>query len=630
MTHFKKIVSVVLSVTILLSVVTVGFPLNISAATVKVAYINGSDVNVRKSASTSSEKVDTISHREVTVTGTSGNWLKVQYKSSGKTKKGYIYNNNDYVYITDYDLEASFKNQLKNFPESYHDALKELHKKYPNWNFIPDKVDLSFNEAVSMQMEDMRKQVSGSGHPVSWRSMGKGSYDWDTGLWQYTNGGWTGASKQTIAYYMDPRNFLNDEEIYMFLKQGYEYGSYTEKGLEKILEGTFLAKGYSDPKNTEGYNGSYIKILMEAGKQSGVSPYVLAAALRQEQGANGTSELISGTYVSPTKGKKYYKGYYNFFNYSASGGNTTAVIENGLDYAKEMGWNTRAKSIIGGAKKFIEGYIEIGQDTYFYQDFNINFYNRLWHQYAQAVHDARSKGYSLNKVYKDAEKSELTFRIPVYSSMPETASKRPVENNKRNNYYFSDIEVSGLTPSFSRYNYEYDLRVTDDTVIDVEYPDTATFASKREFSLKKGTNNITLKVKSQTGYTNSYKITITATKACMLYINISGSSVNDKPNTSDKTESENSSSNSSQNTSSSEDKKEPDSGESEPTYKLGDVNGDSKITASDMANIRLHVLGKYILKQNNFKAADINKDGKITASDMANVRLHLLGKYKIK
>ena len=62
----------------------------------------------------------------------------------------------------------------------------------------------------------------------------------------------------------------------------------------------------------------------------------------------------------------------------------------------------------------------------------------------------------------------------------------------------------------------------------------------------------------------------------------------------------------------------------------GDINGDGNVTVSDMATIRLHLLGKYILSGNPFSAADINGDGKVTVSDMATVRLHLLGKYIIK
>ena len=49
---------------------------------------------------------------------------------------------------------------------------------------------------------------------------------------------------------------------------------------------------------------------MDAAAQSGVSPYVLAAMILQEQGTNGGTPLISGNYSG-------YSGYYNFFNVEA-------------------------------------------------------------------------------------------------------------------------------------------------------------------------------------------------------------------------------------------------------------------------------------------------------------------------
>ena len=67
-----------------------------------------------------------------------------------------------------------------------------------------------------------------------------------------------------------------------------------------------------------------------------------------------------------------------------------------------------------------------------------------------------------------------------------------------------------------------------------------------------------------------------------------------------------------------------------PVIVKGDTNGDGKITLSDLANIRLHLLGKFVLKDNNSLGADTNKDGKISLNDLANVRLHLLGLYTIK
>lgn len=589
MSRFKKIISVVLSFSILLSVAAIKFSLNVAAATVKVAMVYATAVSVRETPSTNGKKLDSISSREVTVIGdSSAEWLNVTYIKDGKQYTGYIFNNPDWVYITEYNYDDSFENQLSKFPESYRGALRELYSKYPNWKFIPDFVNMSFEEAVRLQ--ESEKQTQGG---ISWRTMGQGSYDWNTGKWVENNGGWFYASREAIAYYMDPRNFLNSSEIYMFLKQEFDYGShYTEEGLAKIVAGTFLANGYSDP-NDPAYEGSYIKVLMEAGKQSGISPYILASALIQEQGSKGTSSLISGEH-----------GCYNFFNYGASGKTKELVIQNGVATAKKYGWTTRSASIIGGAKKYKNGYIGIGQDTYFLQDFNIHFpivdedtgIKQITHQYAEAVHDARGKGFQMNKLYSGITDSSLTFRIPVYTSIPSTVSPKPADNNNYNNYYFKNISVSGLTPSFGMFTYSgYNLHVTDDTIIDVTVPDTAAYASSTEFALNQGNNIVTLTVQSQSGYTNSYTINVNADKACTLYINrIGGSLVSGGP------------------------------------HKNGDVNGDGKISAGDMANIRLHLLGKYTLGGANLTAADINKDGKISASDLANVRLHLLGKYTIK
>ena len=52
--------------------------------------------------------------------------------------------------------------------------------------------------------------------------------------------------------------------------------------------------------------------------------------------------------------------------------------------------------------------------------------------------------------------------------------------------------------------------------------------------------------------------------------------------------------------------------------------------ATDLANIRLNLLGLYNFNYYQSVAGDTNKDGKITIADLANIRLHLLGLYTIK
>ena len=60
-------------------------------------------------------------------------------------------------------------------------------------------------------------------------------------------------------------------------------------------------------KNSEFEDITFSKAIMEAANSSGVSPYYLAARIRQEIGVNG-SDSIYGTY-------KGYEGYYNFYNF---------------------------------------------------------------------------------------------------------------------------------------------------------------------------------------------------------------------------------------------------------------------------------------------------------------------------
>lgn len=595
MTHIKKTLSFLLVISILISAIFVQFSFNVSAATRKGTVV--ADVlNIRKEPKKTGNLLGTVQGgatvqinseqvgQSITDGTTSNLWFNITYNGiTGWVSSIYI---NE---IPQYDFNQSFESQIAGFPESYKPYLRELHAQYPNWRFYPDNVNNSFDGAVSQQHEyvnskgvtEVRKMVQLSSHPISWRSMSKGAYDWTTGKWiGLSGGGWTGASREVIRYYMDPRNFLNSSEIYMFLMQSHGGATYTAAEVKSIVVGTFLD------------TAEYINIILKAGEQSGVSPYVIASKIRQEQGTDGNSALISGNY---TGAGGIYKGYYNFFNWSANGSTNTAVIENGLKYAQRCGWNTKEKSIVGGAKQLGEKYVSVGQDTYYYQDFNVHGGGS--HQYAEAVHDARNKGVSLQKHYGDKKDIALIFRIPVFKDMPAVASPKPVENSNQNNYYFNSISVSGLTPSFYRFTYNYDLHVTGDTIIDVSIPSTASINCALEFPLKAGDNTVVLKVRSQSGYDNDYTINVNADQNCTLYINKGGASI---------------------------------SGGTSQVKGKGDINGDGKISVSDMSTIRLHLLGKYSIGGSAFNLADVNNDGKITVSDMSTVRLHLLGKYTIQ
>ena len=556
----------------------------LGAVTAARGYVDATNVNIRADATTSSASYGQVSNVYVTVNGEKKGsdgytWYNITYGSI----TGYI--RGDYVVLISDETDKDFESQIAAFPESYRQYLRDLHAIYPNWKFYADNISMTLDEAVALEIG---RKVSDT-TDLSWRSMDLGSYNWNTGAWASSdgNGRWYYVSREVIKYYMDPRNFLNATYIYSYMKQDYDPSTQTEEGLKKIVAGTFLERGYSDPNDTA-CGGSYIKVIMAAAQKSDVNPYILASTIIQEQGVKGTSPLISGEYSG-------YEGYYNFFNIGATDGN--AVI-GGLTRAKNEGWNTRSASIIGGAQFCGNSYVSKGQNTYFYMNYNIKDPGNLWHQYATAVHNAASSGSQTAKTYRDLKNAELDFLIPVYEDMPSAVSELPQKSGKLNNYYFSSISVSGLTPTFSRFTYDYDLKVSGNTTVKVTMPSGASYAGADSYALSAGRNIVRLKVRSQTGYTTDYVIDVNADKACILYIDSGKGIIDGNP-------------------------AQPDNPAT--TVMRGDANGDGKISISDLSRVQKHLLGLITLQGNEFVGGDANSDGKISISDLSKIQKHLLG-----
>lgn len=584
MTYINKSLSFLLVISILISTLITGVFLNVSAATRK-GIVTATSLNVRESANTSSKKVGSvpsgatvqINHETTGQTITDGISSNVWYNITYNGITGFVSS----VYISvvpEYNNDPNFENSISGFPESYKPYLRTLHVQYPNWKFTPDNINMTLDEAVALE-----GSCKLTPYDVSWRSMGLGGYDWNSGTWAQPESGYYVASREVVKYYMDPRTYLNTSSIYAFLPQNYDSAAQTEEGVKKIIKGTFLEKGYSDPNDTA-YGGSYSKVLMAAAKDSGVNPYVLAATIIQEQGSAGTSPLISGNYAG-------YEGLYNFFNVRASGNTKDQIYASGLTYARTKGWTTRSASIIGGAKFSANNYVSAKQNTYYYMNFNVKNPSSISHQYAQAIHDTNSKAAGVAKSYKDMTDADLNFLVPVYNNTSSEASAAPTKNSKRNNYYFSSISVSGLMPSFSMFTQSYDLNVWADTNINISVPNGASYVSASSFKLNVGQNRVVLSVKSESGYTNDYVINVKADVACTLYIN------NPSVPTS--------------------------------TYKKGDTNGDGQINGRDLANVQMHILTVKTLSGDSRKAADTNGDGLVNGRDLANIQMDILGIKKL-
>lgn len=563
------------------------------------AVIRGSVVNVRTSPSTDAGKAGALSsNTAITVTSeVQGSDGYTWYAITGGGISGYV--RSDYVkFPTQYTGDADFESYLnqQGFPESYKNGLRQLHAEFPNWVFKAFHTNLDWNTVLDAELSGTGSLVESSSIS-SWKSTDAGKYDWNTSTWPGFDGAtWVAASREIVAYYMDPRNFLDESYVFQFLEQSYKENVQTLSGLQTMLKGSFMEGSvsltndsalraasststsastattmassaassdsgsdgvidFSGPGeagtdstaettasadsstgdamivSTEGPGGAasassdssmpggsvssdssrsqagYAEIIMEAAQQSGVSPYVLAAMILQEQGS-GSSGSISGQ-----------SGYYNYFNVGAYATSDMTAIQRGIWYASQSGsynrpWTSIEKSIVGGALFYAENYLNAGQNTLYLKKWNVQGSNMYKHQYMTNVPGAAEEGAKLSAAYSSDMKSAAhEFSIPVYLNMPESAAAKPTGDGSPNNK-LSSLSVSGftLTPGFSMDTEQYTL-VVDPSVTEVNVSASqaeshAQISGTGTVSLTEASTAVSITVTAQNGSTRTYRITI--------------------------------------------------------------------------------------------------------------------------
>lgn len=337
-------------------------------------------------------------------------WYKAEFGINGDVYSGYI--EAEYLAYSDEDwknIGKSFDNaliksnsldiaaELEAFPAAYRDKLEALKELHPDWSFVAMETGLDFNTVVSNEMGDKSLiQKTSSNTEKGWVGEAYGS-------------GWYYATKDAVEYYINPVNFLTENYIFQFEQLTFNSSYHSTQSIQDFLGNTFMKGTLSDDEQER----SYAQAFYEIGKERRLSPIHLASRVYQEQGS-GKSALISGTYSG-------YEGYYNYFNVKASGTTEKEIIESGLAYAKEKGWNTRYKSLSGGADTIGNNYILKGQDTLYLEKFNVDgSYHKLYtHQYMQNIQAPASESLSTKKMYANAGSLDcaFVFKIPVYENM---------------------------------------------------------------------------------------------------------------------------------------------------------------------------------------------------------------------
>lgn len=354
---------------------------------------------------------------------------------------------------------GTYEEEFAKFPESYQIYLKQLHEKHPNWIFVEVNSTLEWNDIVK------EESVSGSSSGTN-RSLlpnnaydlllSKASTDYSVSKGKYIakdGSTWVSASKPAVAYYVDPRNFLIDNYIFMFEALNYNSSYHKIQGVQNILKGTDLYNKKISYINTAGKtvdtDMTYDEAIFAAGGTNKVSPLFLAAKIRQETGAKLSNGSISGNY---SYNGKSYRGYYNFYNIGAYSSSQGSAIANGLYYAmggssnsKTYGrpWTSPVLSIDGGAEFLAKSYIAKGQNTVYYQRFNTAVSPYYQHQYMQNLTAAVSEAKTTYNSYKSMGILEdaYVFYIPVYKNMPSQSSTISIKKTVKTAKTTSDVTM---------------------------------------------------------------------------------------------------------------------------------------------------------------------------------------------
>ncbi len=343
------------------------------------------------------------------------------------------------------------------FPEDYARPLTELHLLHPEWDFTP----LLITEGNALYRWDYvikeetkeadTNLISGAEDYRAYRhATNKETYD--SGYYQ--------ASKAAVEYFMDPRNFLNETDIFQF----YDLSSAHSVGLdevEAVLVGTFMADATLENGKT------FAEYFLEVGQALAVNPVYLAVKARQEQGVEGVSPVLGGVcgsllasyyengtqtsedgnkILAPTEGHTLDElsaldGYYNLFNIKASGNGLFSIYYSameravsGTEHMAEVwgspSWNTLWKSLYGGAYTIKTSFIDRYQNTIYLQKFNVDSRaadRNFWGQYMQNVAGSLTESRTLFGAFASSGvlDGHCSFVIPVYAGMPNKTCADP-------------------------------------------------------------------------------------------------------------------------------------------------------------------------------------------------------------
>lgn len=485
-------------------------------------------------------------------TAAGSSWYRIYHNS------GYYYVSSKYVKLSETGgstggsgsgggniSDAAFESMLKaeSFPESYKAGLRILHKAHPKWTFRARHLDFTWKQALDKQCANVNANLVSRNFADGYKAVQKGTYDFENHRYIGKDGdSWVAASRQGVAYYMDPRNWLSESNIFMFEPNTYDPSYQTESMVRKILEPTALppsAAAYYIAAAQQNYNG----------KNYTISPIYLATKTRLELGSGDF--MVDGHAF--TYGGKKFSGVYNTYNIGAVDSPDGSAATKGLVFAAGginkdetsylRPWNSLEKAVKGGAVYIADTFLARNQNSPYYERYNVvNGLSGIGtYQYATSIFAAATQSGLMYGDYYDFNvlNEAFTFEIPVYKDMP--SSPAPMPGPGSNNCYLDSISVSAgstklsFTKGFDRFGSDFTVKQTVGASVDkltikpVKNDDSASVVISGN-NLKIGRNEIKIKVKAPSG---------TVSKTYTLIVNKDDSGIGnpDKPENPDKPDS---------------------------------------------------------------------------------------------
>lgn len=510
----------------------------------------------------------------------------------------------------------TLKSGIESFPEDYQKILEQIQKldKCKNWTFEAYYTGIDWDTVVLNETSTHGRNRVIRTSEDSWKcSCGN------------VASGYACASEEIVKYYLDPRNFLNEVNIFQFLEISYNSKIYNSAGVKNAVKNSFLDSTitYKVDENGEEkeYTKHYADIILEAAEKSNMSPYSIASKIIQEVGRNG-SDSVKGTYEG-------YEGYYNFFNLGAY--DTGNAIVNALKYARDREWNNQYKAIIEGAKELSNSYTNAGQNTaYFYkwdvvgteilktgETKQVSSSDMFWHQYMTNIQDPTSQSSSLYNTYakNGILEENLNFIIPIYNNMPGSSSRPSELTTDDGDLYFVNC-TDGLAVR--------EEPTTSSKSLTRLYKNTVVVVLERECKEADGYKWDKVKLSNGiTGYIASKWLTFKVAATNKTY-KFEDENIKIVPGT--------------DLTKISKDAKGElktgakieVNGKEYTAVVMGDTNGDGEVDVIDLALLKRHLMNKQELEDCYYKAGMLQNDGKeIDVVDLAILKRFLLGKSKI-